>query len=141
MALLEPYLTSSGIGRLNLQGAKIDMGMSFNLKSPEVPGSFPSSDTIGAVDFLGWENPVVNVDGIFNHVSNPAFFSKLKSYPKNTASDVFIYDPVYFTSGTQKIRFSALSFTRDSTEGYDATGSNNVKGSIVRYKLSGVLSE
>lgn len=141
MTYLQPYISSSAQGKLNLQGAEISFAWQNNAVDPDIPSKFPSVDTIGAVDFLGWENPKVNVNGIFSAVSSPSFFNTLKNFAKSTAGDTIIYDPVYFTAGTQKIQINTMSFSRTAEEGVDTTGSDVVKGSIVRYQLTATLSE
>jgi hypothetical protein len=141
MAYLQPYISSSAQGKLNLQGAEINFAWQNNSSEPDFPSKFASSDTIGAVDFLGWENPKVNVNGIFSGVTSPSFYNTLKNFAKSTAGDTIIYDPVYFTAGTQKIQINTLSFTRTAEEGVENTSSDTVKGSIVRYQLAATLTE
>lgn len=140
MALLEPYLSSSAQGKLNLQGAEIDFAWSNNIVPPDIPSRFTAGDVIGPVDFLGWDNPRCSVNGIFDAVDSPTFFSTLKEFAKNTSS-VYLYDPVFLTSGTQIVRIQQFTCKRSSEEGRQTTGSDIVKGSIVQYSMDFILSE
>lgn len=139
MAFLEPYLTNSAQGKLVLSGSKVDFALKNNVSSPDFPAKITTSDVIGSTDFLGWENPVVSIVGTFDEFSTPKV-STFKAFAKETTS-VLIYDPVFFTAGTQLIQILDLSFSRDADGNVSDTGSDQVKGTWVGYQLNAILTE
>lgn len=139
MAYLEPYLSSSETGIVYLKGVEISQAHKNYLRIPELPSKFTTSDYVGEVDFLGYDNDTFTLSGVFDEKADNKV-SKLKILAKTTQS-VYIYDPIFFTSGNQKIRIETLKFSRKATDGIYISSSDTIKGSIVYYQIDGWLSE
>ena len=139
-----PYLSSSAINSGNpiyLDGVDITVLHVNNINPPEAPGKFTTSDTVGAVDFVGWNNPAVTIHGLFK--ANSGATDRLtvpleKSFAKETTS-VYLYDPAFYTS-SQIIQIEEISMNRKTTDIYEQ-GSTKYKGNIIDYTIKGVLSE
>lgn len=140
MAYLQPYISSSAQGKLDLNGAEISFAWQNNVASPDFPSKITTSDVVGSTDFLGWENPKISINGNFDAVDDSTFFSSLKAFAKETGS-VVIYDPIFFTAGTQQIQVGSFSCNRRAREGVQATGSDVIKGSLITYSMEATLTE
>jgi len=142
MAYTKPYLSSSAVNGgspIYLNGTEISHTHKNNLNPPEIPTKITTSDVIGTVDFLGWENARIKIQGIFNAIdtgNNLPTVDLLKSYAKET-SGVYIYDPVFFTSATQ-IAIENLNMQR-KTDSITTDGS--IKGPLVYYSIDAILTE
>jgi len=141
MAYLEPYISNSAQGKLNLKGSEVSFAWKNNVVSPDFPSKITSGDVIGSTDFLGWENPKITIDGWFDGISDTTFFSTLKEFAKSTGGDTVIYDPIFFTDGTQLIQINDMTFQRNVGDNIAKTGSDFVKGSLVRYTINATLTE
>lgn len=139
MTYQEPYISSSANGKLTLNGTQISYAHKNYVGPPVRPGYFTSGDQVGTVDFLGWENPKVVLSGVFDEKKTP-MVSSLKAFAKDTTS-VYIYDPIFFPSGTQKIQIETLSMERKATEGIYETASTKIKGNIILYSMEAWLTE
>jgi len=139
MGYLQPYLSSSTSGKVDLNGAKISVSHQNNLNPPSFPGKFTASDQIGTVDFVGYESDEVTINGIFDEKVQSKL-SDLKTLSKETGS-VYLYDPVFYTAGTQLIQIESLSYDRSATDGIYKTGSDTTKGTIINYSIKALLTE
>ena len=143
MAYTKPYLSSSAVNGgspIYLNGTEISHVHKNNLNPPDFPTKITTSDVIGTVDFLGWENARIKIAGVFNAIdtgTNLPTVDLLKSYAKET-SGVYIYDPVFFTSATQ-IAIETLNMQRNVTDGI--TTDSSIKGPLVHYSIDAILTE
>jgi len=139
------YLSSSAVNSGNevkLSAREITFKHNNNLRSPSKPGYFTTSDAIGEVDFISWENPTINIQGVFdekNAPSNSATVSLLKEFAKETTS-VYFKDNLLFTT-YQKIQISDLTLSRNAQDNISESGSDKWKGTIINYTINAILTE
>lgn len=138
MAFIEPYISSSALGKLNLSGTQVQFSHKNNLSPPSFPGKITSGDVVGSVDFMGWENSTIRIEGIFDE-KQTAKVDKLKSFARSTTG-VSFYDPILSTSSAQVV-IDSLTMTRAVDDGIYQNGGDTTKGPIVRYTIDLVLTE
>jgi len=125
-----------------LGGTDITFAWKNNINSPVLPGKTSSADSISQVDYVGRENPIVSIQGVFNEknlVTNGMSVSLWRDFAKLTTSCT-IYDDIFFTSG-QAISLESMNMARQPKEGDYYSGATRTKGSMVKYNIKGVLTD
>jgi len=139
------YLSSSAVNSgvaVQIGASEITFAHSNNVRSPSYPGKFTTSDQIGSVDFLGWENPVLTIQGVFNEkdpANNGATITLLKDFAKETSS-VYFKDNLFFTT-YQQIQITKLTLNRAARDNIYESGSDKWKGTIINYTINAILTE
>ena len=143
--MADTTLSSSAVNSgtpVNLGGTEISVAHGNFVKSPAYPGKLTTTDAIGEVDFLGWNNPTIVVQGVINDkapITNSATVSLLKDFVKDTSGGVYIKDDIFFTS-YQKIQLDGLKMSRNARDSAYETGSIT-KGNMVNYSVNAILTE
>lgn len=123
---------------VNIGATKIQYGWENYVKEEERIGRFTTGDAMGNVDFIGWGNPKVQIEGVFDinvSSSNWMTLALLKSFTKTTTS-VYISDSGFYSSYT-KIKIQGFKATRQpSVGGYTTEGT--VEGSIINYSIEAI---
>jgi len=146
MALQKVYLSNSTVNsgtQVDIKATEITFKHANNLRSPSKAGFFTTSDTIGEVDFMGWNNPTLTIQGLFDEKSassNTATISLMKSFVKDTNSSTYFKDNLIFTS-SQQVQLGALTLNRNAADNVSETGSDTYKGTLINYTLTAVLTE
>ncbi len=137
------YLSSSAVNSgnaVNLGVTKIQYAFGSYTKEEELPGRFTTSDAVGTVDFVGWGNPKIQIEGVFDvnlSLSNWINLSLLKDFAKTTQS-VYILDDVFYPSWT-KIQIAGFKISRQPDEGARTT-QGSIEGSFIRYSIEAIES-
>jgi len=135
MGLLQPYLSSSAVNSgvaVDISGVEISVVHKNSIKTPNFPAKFTTGDAIGAVDFLGYENDKVTINGIWNEKTNP-LLANLKAFAKETSS-VYLYDPIFFST-PQQIQIDTNTMVRNVDNSVWESGSDKIKGPIVKFTM------
>ena len=125
-----------------LGGTDFTFAWKNNINSPVLPGKTTTSDSISEVDYVGRENPIVTIRGVFdekNLVSNGMSVSLWRDFAKLTTSCT-IYDDIFFTSG-QSISLESMNMSRQPKDGDYYSGATRTKGSLVKYSIKAVLTD
>lgn len=138
------YLSSSAINSgspVYLGASEITYAHKNFVRSPTIAGYLTTSDAISAVDHMGWENPLITMQGYFNEKnpkSNGATVSLMKAFIKSTGN-TYIYDDIFFTTSTL-IKLIDLKMNRTAKDSSPETGSEFTKGNLVNFTINAVLT-
>ena len=141
---MDTKLSSSAVNSgvpVSLGVTSINYAHKNNIRSPQIPSKFTTSDAITETDFVGWENPKIVIQGVFKDkqpVTNGATITLMKSFAKNTTS-TYILDDFFFPSYT-KLQIESVTFDRKATDGIYQSGSTTYKGAVITYSINGTLS-
>lgn len=123
---------------VNMGATKIQLGWNNFVKDEVRVGRFTTGDAIGEVDFVGWENPKVQIEGVFDinqSISNWMTLSLLKDFAKTTGS-VYISDSALYTSYTE-VQVKGFKATREPGMGAHTTA-GTIEGSLIQYSLEAI---
>lgn len=146
MAIKGVTLSNSSVNsgtEVDIHASEITFKHSNHVRSPFKAGFLTTSDTVGEVDLIGWENPNLVVQGLFDEKdakSNTATIALLKSFTKDTNSSTYFKDNLMFTT-YQKVAIEGLTMNRTADNGTFNTGSDTYKGTIMNYTLNLILTE